>query len=87
MRRFKIALTSILGVFVLFDAIVGYRLWESGWPKDISLTSGPNGVGSVQVTPISFTSLDWLILGAVIVVQLMLFCLVWKAWREPHLRA
>lgn len=49
MRRFRSLLTAILGLLIVIDAIMGYRLWESGWPKQIGLTSPEVGVEQVQV--------------------------------------
>lgn len=82
MRRFKILLTALLVVFVLVDVIVGYRLWQSGWPKRVGLMGSANIVEHIQVTPVPFTGSDWLILGALILVHAFLCYAVWKAWRE-----
>jgi hypothetical protein len=86
MRRFRILLTVILGILVAIDAIVGYRLWESGWPKHIGLTSPQKGVEQVRVTAVPFTGPDWVILILLIGVHALLFCLVRKAWRSGPVR-
>jgi hypothetical protein len=87
MGRLKAPLTAILGLFFAIDAIVGYRLWESGWPKHISLTSTQKGAEQVQVTWIPFTGSDWLILILVIGIHAFLCYLVWRAWRSSPVRA
>jgi hypothetical protein len=86
MRRLKMPLTVLLSVIVLMDVIVGYRLWDSGWPKHINLTSDQKGIEQVQVTPIPFTGADWLILVLVISVHAVLFFLAWKAWHASPVR-
>ena len=87
MRRFRMPLTAILGVFVAIDAIVGYWLWESGWPKSIALTSPQKGVEQVQVIAVQFTGADWLILILLVGLHALLWYLVWKAWRSSLVRA
>lgn len=82
MRRFRILLTAILGLLIAIDAVARYRLWESGWPKSIALTSPRKGVEQVQVIPVPFTGNDWLILILLIGVHALLFYLVWRAWRS-----
>jgi hypothetical protein len=87
MRYLKVPLTASLIVVVLMDGVVGYRLWDSGWPKRIGLTSDQKGIEQVQVMPVPFTGLDWLILVTVIGVHVVLFYLVWRAWHSSRVRA
>jgi Flp pilus assembly protein CpaB len=87
MRRFRILLTAILGVFIAIDGIVGYRLWESGWPRSIALTSQQKGVEQVQVTAVPFTGTDWLILILLVAFHALLCYLVWRAWRSSPVQA
>jgi hypothetical protein len=82
MRRSKIPLTALLILFVLVDVIVGYRLWESGWPKQVGLVGSAHIVEHIEVTPVPFTGSDWLILGALILVHSFLCYAVWEAWRD-----
>ncbi len=86
MHRLKVPLTVLLIVVVLADVVVGYRLWESGWPKSISLTSSREGVERVEVIPILFTASDWLILGLVVGIHGVLFYTVWRAWHSSPIR-
>ena len=90
MRRFRIAFTVILGVVVAIDAIVGYRLWASGWPKLIALTSPQEGVERVQVIALPFTGADWLVLILFLILLIgfhVLLCyFVWRAWRSSPVR-
>jgi hypothetical protein len=87
MRRLKMPLTALLIVFVLVDLVIGYRLWDSGWPKRIGLTADQKGIEQVHVMPIPFTGSDWLILVLVIGVHAVLFYLIWKAWHSSHVRS
>lgn len=86
MRRFRSLLTAILGLLMAIDTIIGYRLWESGWPKHIALTSPQEGVEQVQVFAVPFTGSDWVILILLIGVHAVLCYLVWKAWRSDPVR-
>lgn len=86
MRRFRSLFTAILGLLIVIDAIMGYRLWESGGPKYIGLTSPRAGVEQIQVIAVPFTGQDWIILILLISVHALLCCLVWKAWRSDPVR-
>ena len=81
MSRFKLPMTASAIVFLLADIVVGYRIWEGGWPRHISFVSTKEGVGQMQVVPIAFTGTDWLILILAVAVQASLICMVWNAWR------
>jgi hypothetical protein len=87
MRRLKVPLTALLIVFVLVDVVVGYRLWDSGWPKRVGLTADQKGIEHVQVVTIPFTGPDWLILALVVGIHAVLFYLVWKAWHSSPVHA
>jgi hypothetical protein len=82
MKRFKLLQTSGLGLFVLIDLIAAFRLWSSGWPKEIALTSVVPGVVQISVMEIPFTQQDWLILAAAGVFHLVLVVMVWRAWKS-----
>ena len=84
MSRFRVPMTAVLIVFLLVDILVGYRIWDTGWPKHVSFASTREGFGQVQVVPIAFTSTDWLIVIVTIAVQALLVRMVWKAWRSGH---
>jgi hypothetical protein len=85
MHRLKIPLTALLLMFALVDSIVGYRLFNSGWPKSIALTSAPMGTEQVHVLPIPFTNLDWAVLVLVFGIHVLLLYMLWKAWRSSPL--
>jgi hypothetical protein len=82
MYRLRIPLTVLLLFFALVDLIVGYRLFNSGWPKSIALTSTPGGSEQVQVLPIPVTNSDWIVLVLAVGIHALLLYLVWKAWRS-----
>ena len=86
MRRLRVPLTAMLGLGVAVDAIVGYRLWDSGWPKNIGLSSHQDGGLQVQVTAVPFTGTDWLILILLVGLHALLGYLVWRAWRSNTVR-
>ena len=83
MIRFRLPLTLALAALLMVDLIVGFRLWSSGWPKEIALSSPQAGVELVKVIDIPFTKTDWLILSAVITMHIALGLFAWKAWRSP----
>ena len=79
-------MTAVLILFFLVDIVVGYRIWDAGWPRNVSFTSTGEGVGRVQVDPIAFTGTDWLILIVAVAVQALLAGMVWRAWRSGLVR-
>ena len=87
MRRLKVPLTAILTMFVLIDLLVGYRLWDSGWPKRVHWTDAQNSIVYLAVERIPFTGIDWLILVLGVGVQVLLFYLVRKAWRASPMHS
>ena len=87
MRRLKAPLTALLALFVLIDAVVGFRLLSSGWPKRVSLSAVKPGSAEIQVVPIPFTGSDWMILVGVVAVHAVLVYVVWKAWHSSPVRA
>ena len=86
MTRFKLPLTLALAFFLVVDLLVALRMWTSGWPKEIALSSPRPGVEQVSVMIVPFTGTDWFILAVVGVVHAALTFLVWKAWRSSHVR-
>ena len=86
MRRLKVPLTAILLVIVLVDLVVGYHLWDSGWPKRVTSNADEAGVVHFHAAPIPFTAVDWLILVLVVGVHAGLLALVWRAWRARPVR-
>jgi hypothetical protein len=78
----KVTLGALGIVLVLVDVVVGYRLWNYGWPKRVTLTSVKPDVERIDVLRIPFTGFDWLILVLVLGFHAVLFYLVWKAWHS-----
>ena len=37
MSRFKVPMTAVLIMFLLVDIVVGYRIWDAGWPSRSAL--------------------------------------------------
>ncbi len=85
MRRLRVPLTVLLVFLIAVDALVGYRLWTSGWPIRLSGTI-EGEVAKIQVTPISFTASDWFILILVVSAHALLIFLISKAWGSGSVR-
>jgi hypothetical protein len=81
MHRFRIPLTALLVVLVLVEALIGYRLWESGWPSNVSVSAGRDGSGVVQVDQVHLTAVDWFVVALLIACNALLAYMAWKAWR------
>ncbi len=82
-RFLKLPLVLAVTVVLLADLVVALRLWGSGWPKEISLSSPQSGVGQVHVIAIPFTTNDWLVLSLAIAIHVALGVMAWKACRSP----
>jgi hypothetical protein len=85
MERLRAPLTALLTVVILVDAVIGYRLWASGWPKRVYLTSDQPGMEQIHVVPLHFAG-SWLILVLLIGLHGVLLYLVWKAWHVERVR-
>jgi len=68
----------VVGVLLLIDLVVVFKLYENGWPKRITAANVGPGTVSVKVAPIPFSILDWWILAAFIGLQLLLIYLAWR---------
>jgi len=84
-RALRIVLSVVLGLLLLFDLVVVFKLCENGWPKQVKATDVRPGVISVKVTPIPFTKSDWWILAAFIGAHVLLIYLVrrFRVGRRP----
>ncbi|MCW5983568.1 MAG: hypothetical protein KIT09_36090 [Bryobacteraceae bacterium] len=86
MRRFRLSLTALLLVLVLIEALIGYRLWDSGWPSNVSVSAGGDGSEIVQVERLRFGALDWFVVALLIAGHALLAYMVWRAWRADRVR-
>jgi hypothetical protein len=66
--------------------MVGYRLWDSGWPKRVAIMGDTSGGAHIQVAPIPFTAVDGCVLVVVVTIHAALVYLVWRAWCFPFVR-
>jgi hypothetical protein len=75
MRRFRALFTIFLGLLLLFDGVMAFRVWWYGL-KHVSMTSG-----RLLVESIPLTTTDWIILVALVAIHVAVIYAVWKAWR------
>jgi multisubunit Na+/H+ antiporter MnhB subunit len=80
MRRLRTLSTMLLGLLLLLDGVIAFRIWWYG-TKYVSMTDGRLSVESVP-----FTGMDWLILLLLVGVHAALIYAVWKAWRSAPVR-
>jgi Sec-independent protein secretion pathway component TatC len=69
MRLIRIALAALLAPLLLFDFVLGYRLWRRGFPKSPIKSPIVIGEGPAQrivFKPIAFTPFDWFILALIL---------------------
>ena len=69
MRVDKKVSAFLLGILLLFDVLIAYRLFDQGWPK--YLKAGLSE--TVQVLRVPFTWLDGLIVFGVAVFHVLVF--------------
>ena len=85
MRRYKIPLTAILALILLFDVVTTFRAWWYGWPKYISMIGEGDGQRMV-VESVPWTGQDLLVLSMWTVIHILLFYAVIRAWRVNRIR-
>ena len=78
MRALRAVVKFAFGLLLLFDLVIGFKLYANGWPKRVISTDVRPGVVSVKVIPIPFTGLDWWILAAFVGLHLLLIYFVWR---------
>jgi len=84
MKWLRLTTTILLGLLLLFDALVGLRLWIYGWPRYLTVTTeGPADQlrATIRVTWIRFSSSDWALLVLFVGLHLALAYGVWRTWR------
>jgi protein-S-isoprenylcysteine O-methyltransferase Ste14 len=64
-------------ILLLFDAVVGYRLLDRGWPANIKMSSD-----AIQVTPLRFTLQDWIVAAGIVLLHAFLIHFIWKSRRS-----
>lgn len=80
MRRFRTAFAVLLGLLLLFDGVMAFRIWWYGL-KYICVTDGP-----VSVESAPFTGVDLLVLLLLVAIHAALMYGVWKARRSAPVR-
>lgn len=80
MRRFRLLLTLMLGMLLLFDGVTAFRVWWYGL-KYVSITDG-----RVTVESVPFSGTDLLILVLLAGLHGALIYAVWRAWRSHPVR-
>jgi hypothetical protein len=80
MRRFRALFTVLLGLLLLFDGVMAFRIWWYGL-KYVSVTDG-----RVSVESVPFNGVDLLVLLLLVGIHAALIYSVWKAWRSAPVR-
>ena len=80
MRRFRVFVTLLLVLLLMFDGVTAIRVWWYGL-QSVSITDG-----RVTVDSVPFTATDSLILLILAGLHGALAFAVWKAWRSPPIR-
>ena len=80
MRRFRLLLTLLLGLLLLFDGVTSFRLWWYGL-KYVCITDG-----RVTVESVPFSGTDSLILLLLAGLHGALIYAVWRTWRSAPVR-
>jgi hypothetical protein len=83
MRTLRIPLTVLVLLFLLFDAYEAGRIYQFGWPPSDLLDIGENGGIVIPVATRGEQVAYGLFELAILVVQILVFRLTWKAWRTP----
>jgi hypothetical protein len=86
MRRFRLSLTILLVVLLCFEVLIGYRLWDSGWPSNVSVSAARDGSGLVQVQRLRLSAMDWFVVALLVAGNALLAYMVWRAWRADRVR-
>jgi len=85
MRVARWLLTIVLGVLLLVDGIVAYRLIRYGWPKRLVI-SAADSVAQIQAVPVGMNGAGWALIAAYALVHILLCYCVWRLW-QPSRRA
>jgi hypothetical protein len=80
MRRFRVFLTLLLALLLMFDGVTAFRVWWYGL-QSVSITDG-----RVAVESVPFSATDSLILLVLAGLHGVLVFAVWKAWRSTPIR-
>jgi hypothetical protein len=84
MHRLRMPLTMIFTLLIALDLVMGFRLFSSGWPKEIHWKSDQMGNAQSYVVPILFTGVDWVVVVAGAALHLLLIYLIKRSWHSPH---
>jgi fumarate reductase subunit C len=79
-KLIRIPLTVFLGLLVLFDLVLGYRLWWYGFPKNVTVIREGQSE-RMLIDPVAFTSFDWVVLTLMVTLHGALIYTVWRSWR------
>jgi hypothetical protein len=85
LRVAKWILTIGLGILLLIDGIVAFRLIHDGWPKHVVGTV-VGDVAQVYAVPISMNASGWILFIFYVFAHLALCYGIWKLWRLSSIR-
>jgi hypothetical protein len=83
MRTQRLPLTVLVLLFVLFDVYEAGRIYQFGWPPADLLDISETGEIVIPVATRGERVAYGLFELAIVLVQIFVFRLTWKAWRKP----
>ena len=81
MRIVKWLLTSLLGVLLLVDLIVAFRLMRIGWPKRL-VGAMVDNTAQIRAVPIPMDVMAWLSFGLYAGAHVALFYGLWRVCKR-----
>lgn len=81
MRMVKWVLTSLLGVLLLVDFVVAYRLIRDGWPKRLAGAMVDTTV-QIRVVPIPMDAMAWISFSLYAGLHIVLCYCVWRLYKR-----
>lgn len=80
----RVLLRVLFAVLLLFDAVMAYRLWWYGLPRDLRII-GEGATARLSVEDVPFTGFDWIVVAGFILIHVALSYAVWRT-RLPSSR-
>ena len=84
MSKARWTLIALLGVLLLVDGVIAFRLIENGRPHHWVVASAGNGAAQLREVPIPMTASDWAIALLFVMFNALLGYCVWHVWRRAR---